>query len=502
MNRDLRWYDHLTLNSYWLGLNTASGIITPLLLPALVVLYMPVEYKNTYLATVSTLGLAVAMLVQPIAGMLSDRSTARLGRRRPFILVGALLNIVFLAVIGLSKSFTNSPLDAALMPALGFTAAYGVLLLGIVLLQVSSNIGHGALQGLIPDLVPPQQRGRASGVKAVFELLPVLLVFLVGGWIDRGQIWPVIILIMVMFAVTALITLIFVKEQPLAEAPKDSLREPVLRIVALTVIFFGITRLVIWLLGSGGGWLGDMGASLPVVVAVMGAAGLIGMAGSILLGVYLGAWVGVGKEARQQRSFIWWVINRLLFLAAIGSVRNFAQYYLSDVLHMEQAATMTTILLGVVALFLIPSAIAGGLLSDRTGRRRLVLLSAVIAAAGTGLLLVSASLPLVIASGAVIGIGSGLFMATNWALGTDLVPPEQAGKYLGISNLAGAGAGIVGTGIGGPIADYFNLLQPGLGYTVIYAMYGGLFLLSIAALSRVKSADPSAAPVPQPASLP
>jgi MFS family permease len=76
-------------------------------------------------------------------------------------------------------------------------------------------------------------------------------------------------------------------------------------------------------------------------------------------------------------------------------------------------------------------------------------------------------------------------MAVNWALGADLAPKAEAGKYLGISNLAGAGAGIVGAGIGGPLADSFNLLQPGLGYLVIFGIYGGLFLLSVVALRRV-----------------
>ena len=77
-------------------------------------------------------------------------------------------------------------------------------------------------------------------------------------------------------------------------------------------------------------------------------------------------------------------------------------------------------------------------------------------------------------------------MATNWALGTDLVPPTEAGRYLGISNLAGAGAGIVGTGIGGPMADFFNALKPGLGYLVIFAIYGSLFVLSVVSLTKVK----------------
>ena len=54
---------------------------------------------------------------------------------------------------------------------------------------------------------------------------------------------------------------------------------------------------------------------------------------------------------------------------------------------------------------------------------------------------------------------------------------------------AGAGAGIVGAGIGGPMADFFNALSPGLGYLVIFAAYGGLFLLSVLALTQVKDAS-------------
>jgi MFS family permease len=209
------------------------------------------------------------------------------------------------------------------------------------------------------------------------------------------------------------------------------------------------------------------------------------MAGSIFIGVYLGGWVGIGTEARRQKSFIWWVIHRLLFLAAVGSIQSFAQYYLRDVIRVPNPASMTTILLAVVALFLIPSALIGGTLADRMGRRRLIIAAGLVAALGTLILLIATGIPTVIFAGCLIGLGTGTFMATNWALGTDLVPPKDAGRYLGISNLAGAGAGIVGAGIGGPMADFFNLIQPGLGYIVIFAIYGILFLLSVAALSKV-----------------
>ena len=82
MRRTMRWYDHVTINIYWLGINIASGTITPLLLPYLVVLFVPAELKNTYLSNVRVVGLAIAMMIQPMAGMLSDRNTSRWGRRR------------------------------------------------------------------------------------------------------------------------------------------------------------------------------------------------------------------------------------------------------------------------------------------------------------------------------------------------------------------------------------------------------------------------------------
>ncbi len=489
MKRVLSWFDHIMINSYWLGINIASGTITPILLPYLVVLFMPEEQKNTYLATVRVIGLTVAMLVQPLAGMMSDRCTSRWGRRRPFIFTGAIGNVIFLAVIGSTPLFIGSSLDGFFQSSLGITTAFAVLLLGTALMQITSNIGHGALQGLIPDLVPEKQRGRSSGVKSVLELLPVFLVIFLGPLVDRGYVGLVTGIIAGGFLLTMITTLIFAREEPLKEKPTEKTTEPVLRLVALTAIFVGVTRLAIWLVNASGSMLTNLGASTTTHILVVGLAGLVAMAGSIFIGVYFGAWVGIGKDARNQSSFIWWVINRLLFLAAVGSIQGFAQYFLRDVLRIPNAATMTTVLLAVVALFLMPSAVFGGNLSDRIGKKRLVFYAGLIAAFGTLVLLFAQSMPMVIVAGCIIGLGTGTFMATNWALGTHLVPPKDAGKYLGISNLAGAGAGIVGAGIGGPLADFFNQLRPGLGYLVIFAIYGALFLISAATLVKVKTSQ-------------
>jgi MFS family permease len=428
----------------------------------------------------------VAMLVQPIAGMLSDRTTSRWGRRRPYIFWATLLNILFLLVIGMSPELIGSPTDGFFRSILGVSTAYVVLLVGIVLVQTAANVIFGALIGLIPDLVPADQRGRSSGVKAVFELLPSFFIIFIGPMVDAGRIWLVIGIIGFSLLFTMMITITFVHEEPLQKKPEEGISERAWRLVALTAIFVAVTQGAIWFVRTGASQLGQRGIDLNLQVALVGLFGLIGMAGSIFLGVYFGAWVGIGKEAREQTAFIWWVINRLLFLAGVGSIQGFALFYLRDYLKAENPATMTTQLLAAVGLFLIPSALGGGYLADRMGRKRLVAYAGISAAVGTFFLLFSTNFLMVVFSGCIIGLGAGAFMATNWALGTTLVPPQESGRYLGISNLAGAGAGIVGAGIGGPIADTFNQLRPGLGYLVIFAIYGSLFLISVVSLVKVR----------------
>ena len=55
------------------------------------------------------------------------------------------------------------------------------------------------------------------------------------------------------------------------------------------------------------------------------------------------------------------------------------------------------------------------------------------------------SLLIIVGIGAIIvGTATGIFFSSNWALGAELVPYQEAGKYMGISNLADAGAGAIG----------------------------------------------------------
>lgn len=127
MKRAMRWYDYLSINTYGLGLSTASGILTPVLLPYLIVQFMPAAEKTSYLGTLRWVGLTVAMFVQPVAGLLSDRSTLRWGRRRPYIFIGALLSALFLLAVGLS--FNLKGVEGSFF---GWPLAFAVLMGGSI----------------------------------------------------------------------------------------------------------------------------------------------------------------------------------------------------------------------------------------------------------------------------------------------------------------------------------------------------------------------------------
>jgi Na+/melibiose symporter-like transporter len=323
------------------------------------------------------------------------------------------------------------------------------------------------------------------------ELVPVIIVALtVGRLVAAGQMWAGILVVIGILFLTMVLTM-FVREDP-PSAPKVPLDwEPFGRLLAMTLVFL----LVILGLGEVvklGGRLLPVTTPLPTQLIVMGALGVLSMAAAVVAGVWISVRISVGKaEARRRPSFAWWVVNRLAFLIGANNLSTFAVYFLQARLGLEgeAAAGPASQLMMVIGILILLCALPSGWLADRIGRKRLVALSGVLAAIGTVVLLLSPNMVIIYIGGCMVGAATGVFFTTNWALGTDLVPKEAAGRYLGISNLAGAGAGAVGAYIGGPIADYFTVQVPqsaGLGYVLIFAIYAVLFLLSAIVLVRVQ----------------
>jgi Na+/melibiose symporter-like transporter len=266
---------------------------------------VPEKVMNTALGAISTAGLVIAMLVQPAAGLLSDRCTSRFGRRRPFIFAGTLFDLVFLAAIAVSGNFL-------------------MLLVATLFVQCSSNVSHGPLQGLIPDLVPEEQRGRASAVKAVLELIPLILVgFTISQLVGKGQLgWAVFATGAALLA-TMLLTMVLVREKPLREKPAASFKSPMFRVLGMLAgIALGAAAGLV-----GGGAVGGLAGLIAWPFAGKATA-LVAMVVAVVAGVWAGTLATLGREARQQSRFTWWVINRLLFLAAATSFQGFIPFFL------------------------------------------------------------------------------------------------------------------------------------------------------------------------------
>ncbi|MDZ4158379.1 MAG: MFS transporter, partial [Anaerolineaceae bacterium] len=460
-----------------------SQTMTPLVIPLLVQQFVGEQNKGAYFGQLRLWTLMTALLVQALIGTVSDRSTHPWGKRRPFILAGTMGVVVVLVLVGFVAGLEGM-------------SGYWALFTLVILQMVFANTAHGALQGLIPDLAPDQLRGRFSSIKAVLEIpLPVILVsFTIARLISASNLWGGLMVLIVILLLVMAATM-FVKETPQKQAPFQAPWDNYLRLVLMTAAF----TLVILTLGRLIHLTDFTSARLSSMQLIIftGALGLIAMTLAVALGVWVSVNIAAGMDARCLPSFTWWVTHRLAYLVGSTNLASFAVYFLQGRFGLQgvKAAAPAAMLTMFVGVFLLVSAVPSGWLSDRFGKKPLLAISGMGACLGTLVVISAPTLTLVYAGGALIGAATGLFYTANWALGTELVPKSQAGRFLGISNLAGAGAGAVGAYIGGPIADYITLQTPGfpgMGYLVLFVIYGLMFLLSAVALIGVKQKGTSA----------
>lgn len=470
MEKKIRWHDYITINIFYFALTARSQTLTPLILPLLVQLFMGDEVKGAAYGNLRLWALMIAVLMQGLIGILSDRSTSRLGRRRPFILIGGITEILVFIGIGVIAATLEG------------TTGYWVLFGTYILSMLSSNTGHAAVQSLIPDIVPETKHGIFAGVKAFFELpAPLIFVsFVVTRMVEVGNIWGALAILSVVVLVSTALTM-FAPEKPIKEPPYEMDWKPVLRLVGMTVVFTVI------ILGSGAlvNYVNSLAVVLPDTTAliVTASVGVLGMSVAVVLGVWSSVQMSIGGTGSgDNTSFTWWVINRLAFLVGSTNLASFVLYFLQERfpdLEGAAAAGPTAMLVMFVGVAILISSIPAGWLTDKFGRKPVCAFSGVLAMFGTLVVIASVGMTMLYIGGLMIGIAIGFFYSASWAIGTTLVPKQEAGRYLGIQNLAGAGAGAVGAYIGGPIGD-------GVGFTVLISIFGFLFLISTLALFGIK----------------
>jgi MFS family permease len=144
----------IRISLYWLGLTAidgAVGLFNQNRLNFGAIAVDPNEVGRI-LFLMSIPVAVISILVQPTVGAISDYTVSRWGRRKPYIVIGSLLDLVFLAGIALSNSVL-------------MLAAFGALL------AFSTNIARGPFQGYVPDLVSDKQVGLASAMVGLMQIL-------------------------------------------------------------------------------------------------------------------------------------------------------------------------------------------------------------------------------------------------------------------------------------------------------------------------------------------
>ncbi len=155
--RRLTLRGQLILSLLWFAVNLLSAALLPIVVPTQILLFVaPGHVGNaqqvTFLAWLSALGAIITLFIPPLIGLLSDYTPGPLGRRRPYIIAGAIVVLISLPLL--------IEADSIIMLILGL----GVTLVGL-------NIITAGYQGLTPDLIPNEQRGAASGYMGFMTIL-------------------------------------------------------------------------------------------------------------------------------------------------------------------------------------------------------------------------------------------------------------------------------------------------------------------------------------------
>lgn len=414
--RARRWYDDLTLNAYFFGLSFMWNALHPILLP-LVLLAFGEETKNTLYGLLTFAGLIVALVTQPLSGALSDYTRSPLGRRRPWILLGTMLNALWLVAIAVARRWWL------------VAAAY-------LLLQFTSNVAHGPAQGLIPDLVPPGRRGIAAGFKNLLEMFAIVASALAMGRLAHRPLAAVGAILAILWGMMAL-TCGLSREPSTAEGERLGLQA--------------------------------LGQTARQVFRV---------------------------DFRLYPTYGRLLLARFFILLGSYSVQSFALYYFRDVLELAAPARAMSDMMAVVGLSVIVVVYPAGVLSERWGRKPLSAAACALSALGLTFLVLNRDPRWLPALAGCIGAGIGIFSCVNWAWATDLVPSAEAGKYLGLSNLATAGSAAVARLLG-PAIDGVNRISPKAGYSLVFILAAVSAVVGLILILRMPAGrKPAPAPLP------
>lgn len=147
---------------------------------------------------------------------------------------------------------------------------------------------------------------------------------------------------------------------------------------------------------------------------------------------------------------------RFLFLMGVGIFVNISLFYTEDSLGQTDPEWRSIWWTGALVALVLGTALAtlpAARISDRTGRKPVIWAASAIASAALLVLALAPSPPFALLGVLLLGIGSGAYLAVDWALMTEIIPLASSGRYMGLANIANSISGPVGLLAAGPLMD-------------------------------------------------
>ena len=407
-NSNFRTVDHAALAAYWFGWSFLWLPLLVVIIPLQVFHLAGDAGKGAAMGTALLMGSFVSLFAAPIFGSLSDHSTHKMGRRRPFMIAGGILSSIALFIMAISPTLWW----------FGF---------GFLILSLANNMIIAPFSALVPDVVPPKQRGTASGWLGGLSMLGYLGGGLVSYHIGSTGIFGSYMILIFVHGLSMAITVYNIQEVPLSYSkPPPTVSE----------------RITSFL--------------LPL----------------------------------RNNDFRIVFLTRFLMQMGIITVQEYLQFYLKDAIGPDFVISGTLVAdtpEKAVSLLFLPvllgafvASLAAGFISDSTGgkRKTIVYASGAVMAATCVLFAVTRNYAFDMLLGLFFGLGFGAFSVMDWALATDVLPnPEEFAKDMGIWSLALVMPQMIAAPVAGHLLDYFQTISPALnlGYTVIFLVSVGYF---------------------------
>ena len=360
------------------------------------------DSKEAALAWITGAGAFASIIFNPLAGALSDRTTARWGRRKPWVLLGALVGAMAILALGLPGTVIG-------LAVIWFLA------------QMSVNAAYAGLTATVPDQVPIRQRG------------------LVSGWVGLAQTLGVVLgVAIVSFVVT-------------------DLRTGLLVTAVLLVIL--------------------------VLPFVLGARDIpLGRANQppFSLGTWLrGFWI----SPRLHPDFAWAWLTRFLMMLGNAMATLYLLFWLQDEVGYAEPEQGQTVLIALYAVGTMLTAVVFGAMSDRSGRRKIYVISATAVMAVAAIILAFFPVfPAAMLAALILGLGYGMYLGVDQALVTQVLPRAiDRGRDLGVINIANSAPQVLAPVIAAPIVTGAG------GYTSLYLLTAAITLLSAVLVTRIRS---------------